>query len=197
MNINERLLILSHEIREIEHDLKIARRRRRWSNVALVFGPVLGLALYSMGWLPWISSTVLAAIYIPAIPIAISFVIATIWFKRNPGGPNRLVEVDSTEPGTSKFQKYRMTEGELELELARKRDTRQIVLASNDIPTKVRRVTYKEDAYSDIDSFRLESKRYRRGNNVLQGIVIIGSLAATGASGIAAQLISIRWVTLA
>ncbi|MGW3468761.1 hypothetical protein ACWDKQ_09875 [Saccharopolyspora sp. NPDC000995] len=80
-----------------------------------------------------------------------------------------------------------MSEGQLELRLARQRDTRKLLIASADVSTRVRRVTYKEDAYNDINELRGESKGYRRVNNVLQGVIIIGSLAATGTSGIAAS----------
>jgi MFS family permease len=183
---NDQLLTLNHQIREIEHSLNIARQRRRWSNLSLVFGPILGVILYSMLWIPWISREIIWAIYIPAIPIAIAFCIASYLLKRNPGGPATLANGD----------KVRLSEGELELELARHRDTRKLVVASADVPSKVRRITYKEDAYADIDQLRTESKGYRRVNNILQGILIIGSLAATGASAIATELPIVRWVTV-
>lgn len=86
---------------------------------------------------------------------------------------------------------------DLELELARKRDTRKSLIADHNLPTSVRRITYKEDAYSEIDQMRAESKGYRNVNNTLQGILIIGSLAATGIAGLTAEVPNLRWVTLA
>jgi hypothetical protein len=182
----EQLLTLNHEIRTIEHQLGTARRRRRWSNLSLVLGSILGVVLYGMWWIPWIPRFVVGAVYVPAIPIVISFGIASVRLKRNPGGPAANVN----------GQKVRKSEGDLELELARKREARKHLMASADVPTRVRRVAYKEDAYSDIDKLRVESRRYRGVNNVLQGILIIGSLAATGAAGVAAELASVRWVIL-
>ena len=183
-DMNEQLLLSNHQIRQIEHALAVARTRRRWSNLSLVFGPVLALLLYAMAWIPHISGKIVLAVYLPTIPIALSFGLAAFLLKRFPGGPSHASYRD------------RMSEGELELQLAQERDARKLIVANADVATKVRRVAYKEDAYADIDQLRLESKSYRRLNNTLQGAVIIGSLAATGASGIAANLPVMRWVVL-
>ena len=183
-DMNEQLLLSNHQIRQIEHALAVARTRRRWSNLSLVFGPVLALLLYAMAWIPHISGKIVLAVYLPTIPIALSFGLAAFLLKRFPGGPSHASYRD------------RMSEGELELQLAQERDARKLIVANADVATKVRRVAYKEDAYADIDQLRLESKSYRRLNNALQGAVIIGSLAATGASGIAANLPVMRWVVL-
>src|SRR5215470_8890004 len=169
--LSEQLLLIDHEIRELEHSIRVARGRRKWSNLSLLFGPLLALLLYSLLWIPWITMIVVWAVYIPAIPVAIGFCIAAYTLKRDPGGPS------SRDGDRSK----RMTEGALELKLAQKRDERKLLVAHEDVPTKVRRIEYKEEAYADIDRLRDESKRYRRVNNFLQGIIIIGSLAATGA----------------
>lgn len=90
----------------------------------------------------------------------------------------------------------RVSEGDLELRLARLRETRKHLMARSDVSAKVRRISYKEDAYSDIDQLRTESRGYRRVNNSLQGVLIIGSLAATGVSGVASQFIGVRWAIL-
>lgn len=183
--MNEQVLILNHEIRQIEHALNTARRRRRWSNLSLVFGPVLAILLYVAWWLP-IDGTIITAVYIPAVPIVVAFCVSSYHLKRNPGG--FLMGSDGT--------RVRIDEGELELRLAQKKDTRKFVIANAEVDTKVRRITYKEDAYSDIEQLRVESRRYRRLNNILQGFLIIGSLAATGASGVATELPILRWATL-
>jgi hypothetical protein len=145
---------------------------------------VLLVLLYALLWIPGISKTILLAIYIPSVPVALSFCIASFLLKRYPGGPRG----ERGQP--------RQSEGELELQLARQRDTRKLVLAQEDVPIKVRRIAYKGDAFTDIDRFRSESRGYRTISNFLQGIVIIGSLAATGASGTATVLPNIRWVVL-
>jgi hypothetical protein len=152
----------------------------------MLLGPLLGLVLYAMAWLPLMPSQVLKAIYIPAIPIALLFAGASYYYKRNPGYPG------TDQDGRRSF----VSEGELELRIARQRDARKLLLANVDTPPKVRRITYKEDAFHDIDKLRGESKSYRTVNNFLQGIIIIGSLAATGAAGIATEVPVLRWVTL-
>jgi Protein of unknown function (DUF4231) len=195
--MNEQILSLNHEIRSIEHHLNIAKNRRIWSNLSLLLGPVLIVLLYGMWWTPWLSRQILVAISIPTAPVVLGFGIATAYLKRYPGGPVKQGgRTGSTWEGFRDRQKSRKSEGELELELARKRETRKHLLANSDVPAKVRRVAYKEDAYSDINQLRKESNSYRRVNNTLQGFLIIGSLAATGASGISTELSFLRWVTL-
>src|SRR5215475_7794385 len=146
-NISEQLLTLDHTIRQTDNALKVARRRKKLSNLWLIFGPVLAVALYAMAWIPWISRTALLAIYIPAIPVAIGFGVASVWLKTHPGGP---------KDGGGR----RPREDQLELELARQRDTRKLLLARADVPLRVRRLAYREDAHADIDKFRSESRGY-------------------------------------
>lgn len=183
---NEQLLVLGHQIREKEHELRVARRRRSWSNLSLIFGPVVLLILYVTLWLPWMDKQVLVAVYIPGIPITIGFCISTIYLKRLPGGP-------SYPDPSNKSKKKRDTEGQIELKLAQIRDARKLIISEAGFDTRVRRLIYKEDAYSEIERLRADSNRYRRVNNILQGILIIGSLSATGAAGIAGELPQVRW----
>lgn len=61
---------------------------------------------------------------------------------------------------------------------------------------KVRRIAYRDGAYDEIRALRDEGARYRLVNNVLQGILIVGSLASTGASAIVGEIPAVRWVTL-
>ena len=184
---NEQLLNMTHQIRVTEHALATARKRQKWSNVTLVFGPVLLLVLYAIAWVPTIDRIFLLAIYIPAVPVVVACCISSFVLKKNPGGPL----VEATDGA-----RFRQSEGDLELILARQRDARKQVLAQSDVDPKIRKVTYKEDAYADVDQLRGESGKYRRVNNTLQGVLIIGSLAATAASAIAAEVIVVRWVTL-
>lgn len=185
--LNEQLLTLNHEIRQTEHSLAVAQRRRKLLRLSLILGPFLALLLYCIPWVPDVPAKMLIAVFVPTVPFSIAFCFAAYRLYRYPGGP--------AEPGSRGT--IRMTEGDIELQLARQRDTRKSLLASTDVPTKTRRIVYKEDAYSDIDQLRIESKHYRHVNNILQGILIVGSLAATAASGIAAESPSVRWATLA
>ncbi|WP_155255729.1 SLATT domain-containing protein [Salinispora fenicalii] len=177
----ENLLVLSHKIRLEEHALAVAQRRKKLSNLSLIFGPLLILLLYAIFWVPQIPSITRTAIYIPAIPIALAFCVSAFHLKRRPGYP----EGNRT---------YR-DQGDIELALARLQDSRKLLVADVDTPTKVRRITYKEDAFSEINKLRADSKQYRRVNNILQGILIVGALAATGLNGIG-ELNALRWTTL-
>ena len=186
---DDRLLTLNHEIRRTESHLKIAQSRRRQSNLSFVFGPPLLVVLYALYWIPDISRHLLFVVYVPAGILAVLSLVATTKLKMTPGGP---------PSGDFQFLELRnrTSEYNLELQLARERDIRKKLAADVDTPTRVRRMAYKEDAYSDIDKFRAESTRYRSWNNVLQGILIIGSLAATGLAALTSAVPDVRWGTL-
>ncbi|MEU6073308.1 SLATT domain-containing protein [Micromonospora sp. NPDC047074] len=162
--------------------------RRKWSNISTVFGPLLLVVLYALFWLPWLSGHSKKVVLIPAAIVASLFGVAAFMLKRDPGGP-----VQFSSAGD---RSYRLTEGDLELQLARLRDERKLVVAGVTGDLKVRRVAYKEDAFADIDQLREESKSYRRVNNLFQGFLIVGSLAATGIAGISEQMTWDRWTIL-
>lgn len=185
----DQLLTLNHEIRQTESHLKIAMRRRRRSDISFVFGPVVLALLYATWWIPHISHRLLLIIYAPALFVALLFAVATVKLKLTPGGPpegNLLIG----------HVRKRISEYKLELQLLRQRDARKELAARADTPITVRRIAYKDDAYSDIDKFRAESARYRSVNNALQSVLIIGSLAATGSAALTAEVPDIRWATI-
>jgi hypothetical protein len=95
---NEKLLVLNHQIRETEHALTVAQARARRSNIILVLGPILGLILYAMWWLAPVSGATLRAIYIPAIPMALAFCIASYYLKRYPATPQGTLTDDLSNP---------------------------------------------------------------------------------------------------
>lgn len=109
--------------------------------------------------------------------------------EAHPGGP-------PTGPAVNGWRAPREKEPDLELKIARLRDERKVIAADAELDIKVRRISYRDSAYDDIRILREESSRYRRVNNVLQAILIVGSLAATGAAAIIGQYPVIRWVTL-
>ena len=65
------LLTLNHEIRQTESHLKIARRRRRLSNVSFIFGPVLLAILYGVWWIPKLNHHIVLIIGAPLVLIAL------------------------------------------------------------------------------------------------------------------------------
>lgn len=201
---NEKLLLLNHEVREAEFALNFAQIRRKWSNLSLFFGPLLGLALYVLLWLPWLSSDIKIVIMFPAVPTAIAFCIYSYRLKKDPGGPlsyqgeeNPGEEREASGDGKRNQRSRRLSEGEIELIISQIKDARKLLLANAGVSISVRRITYKEDAYSEIDQFRDESRKFRNIHNFLQGVVIIGSLGATGMAGLSVQIPEFRWAILA
>lgn len=186
---NNELRKLSHQIRITEAHLNLAKSRRRWSNITLASGPALLVILFELYWIVRGHERLLLAIYIPCGILALSSAIASAKYKLTPGGPPE---------GELEFlvARPRKTESELELELARLRDERKVVAGDAGMGIKVRRIAYRDSAYEDITEFRNESSGYRRINNILQGILIVGSLAATGASAITGEFPGVRWATL-
>ncbi len=179
----------THEIRVTESHLRAAQRRRRLSNIAIVLGPVLIVILFELHWALQGHASLSEAIYIPGGVLAVFCFIAWVKLKLTPGGP-------PTRPDGTGWRAHREKESDLELQIARLRDERKVIAADAELDIKVRRISYRDSAYDDIWTLREESSHYRRVNNILQAILIVGSLAATGASAIIGQYPSIRWVTL-
>ncbi|MEV0703181.1 DUF4231 domain-containing protein [Saccharopolyspora sp. NPDC050389] len=192
---NAELLGLNAEIRKYEHWAKVAKRRQRFSVLSYALGPVLLLALYAMFWLPWLSGSAFVAISIPGFAIAIAFCVAAVKLARDPGGgPKVAIEGEKNLNGTPRQR--RRSEGEIELLIATKRDARKLRVADGTFDQQTRRLIYKDEAYGEIEKLRNDSKKYRNVNNALQGILIIGSIGATGASGISTGGGPIRWAVL-
>lgn len=182
--------ILSHQIRVAESDLRTAQRRRHQSNITLILGPVLAVVLFELYWALRGHTRLMAAIYTPGVILVVFCIIRCIYLKATPGGP-------PTGPAKGDFQKRpRDGEPQLELRIAQLRDRRKVIAADAALDIQVRRVAYRDSAFDDIRSLREESSRYRRVNNALQAILIVGSLAATGASAVVGQYSSVRWATL-
>ncbi len=171
----------------MEHDARVARRRRKLGNISVALGPIFLLVFYVLAWIPWLSPEIYQAILIPGIPIGLAFAAYAAYAKFKPGGPLK------TNTGGTRL---REKEGELELKLARLRESRKLTISDAGFDQKVRRLAYKEDAYSDIEQLRSESKKYRSVNNYLQGVLIVGSLSASGAAGVAGAIPDVRWVIL-
>jgi Protein of unknown function (DUF4231) len=130
------------------------------------------------------------AIYIPGGLLAVSSAIVSAKLKLTPGGP------PIGAAGGEKLIRPCQSRSSLELELARLRDERKVVAGTAGMDIKVRRIAYRDDAYDEINALRNEGARYRRVNNILQGVLIVGSLAATGASAIVGEIPDVRWLTL-
>jgi hypothetical protein len=145
--------------------------------------------LFELHWALRGRNSLSEAIYIPGLLLAAYCFIESVRLKFTPGGP-------PTGPAGGNFRKPRETEWALELKLAQLRDNRKVIAADAELDIKVRRVAYRDEAYDDIRELRDESARYRRVNNILQAILIVGSLAATGTSAVVGEFLEVRWVTL-
>jgi MFS family permease len=191
MNVDaiDQLLTLNAEIRKTESHLVIARQRRKLSNVSFIFGPVLLAILYGMWWIPHLNRRVVIIVGAPLLVVALLFAIATVVLRFTPGGPPQ-------GDFTFTSRRDRVSEYNLELQLAIQREERKRIAADAELDEKVRRIAYKDESHDDIENFRSDSGRYRRTNNIFQGILIIGSLAATGASALTTEVPDIRWATL-
>ncbi|MFJ9365294.1 SLATT domain-containing protein [Nocardia sp. NPDC101769] len=217
----ESKIALNHRIRKNERDLALAKRRRSWSNYSIALGPILALILYALWWVPQVSPTLLKAIYYPAIPVSIAFCIASYYLKTHPGGPVERArpgefgsEVNSGEGSgildpdglrvwqTSFLRRIfsndkRRSIDQIELALDYAIDSRKSLYTLRSVPIDTRRSAYKEDARADVERFREEGSKYRRTNNNLQVVLIVGSLAATAASGVSGEFGFLRWAVLA
>ncbi|MGW5723502.1 DUF4231 domain-containing protein [Amycolatopsis sp. NPDC003865] len=192
---NAELLSLNAEIRKYEHWAVVARRRRRLAVASYGFGPVLLLVLYTLFWLPWLSRSALVAVGVPGLLIAIACCVAAFNLSRNPGGGPKFVP-EGEKNSKGKAVERRRSEGEIELLIATKRDARKLQITEGVFDQRTRRLIYKDEAYTEIERLRGDSKKYRNVNNVLQGVLIIGSISATAASGVSSGGGPLRWIVL-
>jgi hypothetical protein len=192
---NRELLGLNADIRKYEHWAAVARRRRRMSILSYALGLTLLLALYVVFWLPWISGSTFIAIGVPGFLAAGWCCIAAVKLAQKPGGgPKTVIEGEVDRRGEP--IERRRTEGEIELLIATTRDTRKLRVADGTFDQQTRRLIYKDEAYSEIERLRNDSKKYRNVNNILQGTLIVGSIGATAASGVSSGDSPIHWVVL-
>ncbi|MFF5054718.1 DUF4231 domain-containing protein [Micromonospora sp. NPDC000663] len=86
--------------------------------------------------------------------------------------------------------------GELRLELSLLREQRRLRAAEMTLDSRYARSSYKDEITGDVESFRRESRRYRRIHNGMQSVIIVGSLATTTVSGIALDSSPLQWVVV-
>jgi hypothetical protein len=192
---NTQLRLITHRVRVTASHLENARMRKRLSNISLVLGPVLGIVLFELYWLLRGHRNLMAAVYVPGVLLAAFCVASWLKLKTTPGGPP-LGKFRTSRAGRILKLQQRESETDLELRLAQLRDERKMIAGSAGMPIKVRRIAYRDDTYEDVAKFRVESARWRRVNNLLQGILIVGSLGATIASSTSGQIPDVRWVTV-
>ena len=85
---------------------------------------------------------------------------------------------------------------ELELQLTLSRERKALLSAEIRPDTDSRRAAYRDKVTVDVLRFRTEATRWRRTHNVMQSVIIIGSLMTSTLAGIATQSISLRWAAV-
>jgi hypothetical protein len=85
----------------------------------------------------------------------------------------------------------RVPELELELELAQEK--RRLHAVDLNLDLRTRQMVYQGEVPQEIDRYRKESTYYRRIHNTLQGIIIIGALAASTLTGLVQSVPQLRW----
>ncbi len=182
LRINQKIIITQDE-------LNVARKRQRLGSAGLTFGAALLLATYISNALLW-GRVDLLLVNIVVIPIGVGVLSYGIYTRLRPGGPARI----QGTPGESSWE--RTTLRELELNLALIREERRIDAADLNFGTEFRRNAYKEESDYDIEQFRRESRYYRRVHNIMQSVIIIGSLAASSAASLSGEFLALRWVAV-
>ncbi|WP_082469022.1 DUF4231 domain-containing protein [Sciscionella sediminilitoris] len=182
---HEQLLQLQHQIRELESDLAVAKRRRSLAVAAKISAPILIAALYVILWIPQISTKIVVSITIPAAVVSVGLLIAAVYLTAHPGGPKRT-------RASGRYQ--RESEADLALNVARVRDARKLKITQGTFDLRTRRLIYKDDSYADIEQLQTESNRYRRVNNVFQAVLIIGSATAAAGTAFSYSIAPLRWI---
>jgi hypothetical protein len=173
-------LLMQHTktVLALENQLQIARIIRRVTLFALAIAPMVILAIYVATFLTWRKFN-MAPIIWPVALLFIASAITVVAYISNAGGE----AIPSVRDAA------------LELEVAR--EQRRLYAASLDLSPKVRRNIYQnEDVPRDILQFKQEGRFYGRINNVLQGIVIVGSIGASTLTGLIQSNPQLRWVTV-
>lgn len=181
----ERLLAQDRKIMDLRHQIRAARLRRFTLVAVSSSTPTLTLLLLIANIVAWRKIDLLR-VNIGCIPILATLLILTaviaisstddVWIRK--------AEWDADYAGNLKL--------DLELEIERKR----LSAAALTLPAQTRRHVYRETVPSIIEQYRAESTHYRRIHNALQSVIIVGSLAASTAAGLAETPPPYKWITV-
>lgn len=175
----EQLLDINREIIKTELKLQRTKREQRMIRAALFLTPILFLSIYIATTLTWRTFD-MAPINWIAIPVNLVMIIGLFSYFAS-----RATSGDSPE-----------LVGDVELDLTVLRERKRFMALDLSLSLDHRRSVYKEDTHRDIESYRQDSRRYRRLNNFFQAIVIIGSLLAASLSSLAVEQEGFRWATV-
>lgn len=164
---------LNNKIVLLKSYMESARRKSVYGTLLIVAGSIGAIAYvvdyFTIDWqgiAPYVKLIILG-----------TFVGLLTWgaaLRANPGVKVREPEL-SNELVTSDRNGYR-TASQLEIELRRIRDKKKDQTPNSDEDVDERRKSYREEATFYIEELRRESQYYRNVSNIVQGIVIVGSL---------------------
>jgi hypothetical protein len=100
---------------------------------------------------------------------------------------------DETHEGSDKKHEDSFSVARLELELELAQERKRLRAASLNLELHTRQLMYRDDVPQEIVRYRDESRYYRRIHNTLQGIIIIGALAASTLTGLVQSVPQLRW----
>jgi Protein of unknown function (DUF4231) len=93
-----------------------------------------------------------------------------------------------------KWSKQHIADQKLELELAEKR--KRLYAAHTALPSESQRHIYRDDLPLDIERYRTGQRYYRRIHNLLQSLIIMGSLGTSTAAGLGSKLPDGQWIVV-
>lgn len=85
---------------------------------------------------------------------------------------------------------------EVELDIGILKEKRRLFAATLNLDLKLRQFSYKDEIPAKLKTLRKEADYYRRVNNTLQAIIIVGSLATSTVAGMGGSTPWHRWVTV-
>jgi hypothetical protein len=165
----EELLELNREILEAEHALKNAKFWRRVIRFMFIFVPVSVVGIYIAIVVSWRKFDVAPFTWPVALAVIASvvFVINSTAGKKVRGGEFGVAEV-----------------GSISLDLAILNERKRLRAAALSLEPVQRRSIYKDDTAKDLLGLRKSTRYYRRIHNILQALVIVGSIVTSTVSGL-------------
>ncbi|ACU69649.1 hypothetical protein Caci_0714 [Catenulispora acidiphila DSM 44928] len=85
---------------------------------------------------------------------------------------------------------------EVQLDIGILKEKRRLFSATLNLDLELRQFAYKDEIPAKLITLRREADYYRRVNNILQAIIIIGSLATSTLAGMGGTAAWHRWVTV-
>lgn len=171
----EELLSLDREVLDLQEEVRGLRWTRAFALSAFWSTPLLFLFLLIGNIFGW-RRVDFARINLAFIPICIAGLFA--------------MRVFADEEWESKY----LSKARLDLKIALER--RRLHAASARLPASTRLHIYRADTPTTVDQFRDGQRRYRRIHNLLQSVIIVGSIATSTAAALGDSVPNDRWIVV-